>query len=120
MAITAVGALGQDQFLQLLVAQLQNQDPLDPVAPDQFIAQLATLSSVQGIQALNVGFSEMLRMQQLSQGVDLVGKTVEYVPFEGGENVTGRVESLTAENGQFVLMIGGVSVGLDQLVSVRA
>ncbi len=122
MAVNAISGsgFGQDQFLQILVAQLQHQDPLDPVAPGDFINQLSSLSTVQGLQQLNASFSEMLKMQTLTQGVDLIGKTIEYVPAGGGANLTGKVDSVTVDNGQFVLKVGGESIGLDQLVSVTA
>jgi flagellar basal-body rod modification protein FlgD len=121
MAVEAVPGIGQDQFIQLLIAQLQNQDPLEPVTPDQFITQLSSLSTVQGLQTLNASFAEMLRLQQLTQGVDMIGKTVEYVPPGGGPNAYGTVESLTVQDGRFVLALDdGTAVGLDQLVSVSA
>jgi flagellar basal-body rod modification protein FlgD len=112
-------ALGQDQFLQLLVSQLQNQDPLDPVSDKDFINQLATLSQLQGIQDLNANFGEMLKLQQLTNGASLIGKTVEYTPADGGPTQTGTVGSLEVQNGAFVLVVGTTRIGLDQIVSVR-
>ena len=47
------GTLGKDEFLQLLVSQLRNQDPLNPAEPQEFAAQLAQFSSVE--QLLNIG-----------------------------------------------------------------
>ena len=78
-------SFNQDQFLQLLVAQLQNQDPSSPVESKEFIAQLATFSQLQGIQSLNATFSESLKLQQLTQGTNLIGKTVDYNLPGGGE-----------------------------------
>lgn len=111
--------LGQDQFLQLLVAQLQNQDPLDPVSDRDFIAQLATFSQLQQTTALNASFGQMLALQQLTQGAELIGKTVEYAPAEGGDVRSGTVSALTVENGQYVLRVGDDSVGLGQVRTVR-
>jgi len=45
-------ALGKDEFLQLLITQLQNQDPLDPVKNEAYIAQLATFSSLEQLIAI--------------------------------------------------------------------
>lgn len=119
MATSAVTGIGQDQFIQLLVAQLQNQDPLNPVSSQDFIAQLSSLSTVQGLQTLNASFAEMLKLQQLTQGADLIGKTVSYTPAGGGATATGRVDALTVQNDRFVLQLGDTAVGLDQVVSVR-
>lgn len=113
-------SLGQDQFLQLLVAQLQNQDPLDPVSDREFIAQLASFSTLQGIQSLNTSFAQMLKLQQLTQGVELIGRTVDYAPAGGGAAQSGRVDSVAVDNGQIVLTVGSTQVPLDRVQSLRA
>lgn len=71
--------LGQDAFLQLLVTQLSNQDPLSPQENGDFIAQLAQFSSVEGIQSLNTSVDDMatsLRSNQALQASALVGRSV--------------------------------------------
>lgn len=118
MATNAVGTIGQDQFLQLLVAQLQNQDPLDPLNDKDFINQLTSLNTVQGITSLNATFSEVLKLQQLTDGTNLIGKTVEYTA-DGGASATGKVTSLAVKDGQFVLNVGDTQVGLDQIRTVK-
>src|SRR5258707_10391150 len=70
--------LGQNQFMQLLVTQLKNQDPLNPTSNTDFIAQLAQFSSLQGIEQLNTNFGDLLSLQQLTGGSNLIGKTVQY------------------------------------------
>ncbi len=114
-----VTGLGSNTFLQLLVAQLQNQDPLDPVSNKDFIAQLTSLNTVQSLDGLNTSFAEMLKLQQLTQGANLIGKTIEYTPTDGGATATGKVDSVTAQNGQFVLTVGSDQVTLDQIKSVQ-
>lgn len=114
----AVGGIASDQFLQLLIAQLQNQDPLDPVSDKDFLAQLASLTTVQSLDGLNASFAQMLKLTQLTQGADLIGKTVQFTPTGGGDPVTGKVDSVTTQNGQFLLTIGSAQVSLDQIQSV--
>ena len=121
MATTsALSGIGSEQFLQLLVAQLQNQDPLDPVSDKDFINQLATLNTVQGLTDLNASFAQMLQLQQLTQGAELIGKTIEYNPTDGSAARTGTVDSVQARDGQFVLTVGSEEVTLDQVQSVKA
>ncbi len=115
---TGVSQLNSNQFLQLLVAQLQNQDPLNPVSPQDFVTQLSTLNSVEGLNNLNTSFSQMLQLQQLTQGASLIGKTVNYTPT-GGVPTTGTVSSVSASNGQFVLTVGSNQVSLSQIQSVN-
>ncbi|HSX70064.1 flagellar hook assembly protein FlgD [Pseudomonas subflava] len=71
--------LGKDQFLQLLVAQMNNQNPLDPQTNSEFVAQLAQFSTVEGIDNLNTSFENMLASTQSSQALQassLVGRKV--------------------------------------------
>lgn len=87
--------LGQDAFLQLLVTQLSNQDPLSPQENGEFIAQLAQFSSVEGIQNLNTSVEDMassLRSNQALQASALVGRNVR-LPTDSAElNDQGRIE----------------------------
>ncbi|MEL0168159.1 MAG: flagellar hook assembly protein FlgD [Pseudomonadaceae bacterium] len=71
--------LGKDQFLQLLVAQMNNQDPLSPQENGEFIAQLAQFSTVEGIDNLNGSMEALLSGYQSSQALQassMVGRTV--------------------------------------------
>ncbi|XLX38868.1 flagellar hook assembly protein FlgD [Ectopseudomonas mendocina] len=76
--------LGKNEFLNLLVAQLNNQNPLEPQGNGEFIAQLAQFSSLEGIQQLNSSVSSMMSSFQSSQALQassLVGRKV-IVPSE--------------------------------------
>jgi flagellar basal-body rod modification protein FlgD len=71
--------LGKDQFLNLLVAQLNNQNPLEPQSNGEFIAQLAQFSQVEGIQELNSSVGNILSNYQSSQALQassMVGRKV--------------------------------------------
>lgn len=71
--------LGQEQFLDLMVAQLKNQDPTKPLQSGEFLGQLAQFGTVNGIQELQASFSEMstaLRSNQALMASGLVGRTV--------------------------------------------
>ncbi len=74
-------SLGQDDFLKLLMAQLQNQDPLQPVDNQAFIAQLAQFSSLQTLQSLGGQLDTLLLAQNANNQIaaaSLVGKQVSY------------------------------------------
>ena len=109
--------IGRDQFMKLLVTQLRNQDPLEPVNQQDFLGQLAQFSSLEGIERLNLNFAESLKFQQLSQGGALVGSRVEYTTAEG-ELRTGRVDSARILNGELRFQIGDDTVGLGDLTGV--
>jgi flagellar basal-body rod modification protein FlgD len=93
------GDMGRTEFMQLLVAQLQHQDPLDPVTNEDFVAQLATFSSLEQLQEINSGTQTGLMMQQSMSNeiaASLIGKDVlvddSYVTHETGETNDFRVD----------------------------
>ncbi len=76
---TGSSTLGKDAFLQLLVTQMQNQNPLDPQDNSEFVAQLAQFSSLETMQNLSTSVDAIGGMYQSSQALqasNLVGRTV--------------------------------------------
>ena len=76
---TGKKALGKDAFLQLLVTQLKNQNPLEPQDNGDFVAQLAQFSSLEGITTLNdtvSGIAGNYNSSQALQASSLVGRSV--------------------------------------------
>lgn len=71
--------LGQDAFLELMITQMKNQDPLSPQSNSEFVAQLAQFSSVQGLEKLNTNFNTFagsFQSNQALQASSLVGRSV--------------------------------------------
>lgn len=117
-SVSSLSSITADQFLQLLVAQLQNQDPLNPVDPSSFMNGIASLDTVSSIQSLNASFASMLQLEQLTSGSSLIGKTVTYTTSTGGTPQTGTVTGLSVQNGQFLVDIGATQIGLSQISTV--
>lgn len=94
------GDLGKEAFLQLLVAQMQNQDPLNPTEDKEFIAQLATFSTLEQLQNMN---SSM----QISQASSLVGKQVTWQEMDNGSLKTyyATVESVRVDGSKVYLVV---------------
>jgi len=65
-----------DRFLKLLVTQLKNQDPMNPMENAELTSQLAQMSTVEGITKLNTTLSALSRTSQMLQGASLVGHSV--------------------------------------------
>ena len=98
--VTGSSALGKDAFLQLLVTQLKNQNPLDPQDNTAFVAQLAQFSSLEGITTLNDTVNSLsggLQSSQALQASSLVGRSVivqtneAYVDPASGKPFNGTV-----------------------------
>jgi len=67
----------QSTFMKLLVAQLKNQDPLNPMDNSQMTSQLAQINTVNGIQQLNTTMSSMLTQNAATQASSMIGRTVQ-------------------------------------------
>lgn len=126
MASTSFSAaVGRQQFLQLFVTQLKNQDPLEPTKQEEFLSQLAQFSTVEGIENINGKFDQMLTLQKkvdgltalqtLNSGAALIGKQVSH--GTNGEK-SGVVSEVRQTAGQTLLKIGGQLIPVTQVFSV--
>src|ERR1700754_2103874 len=71
--------LNKDEFLQLLVAQLKNQDPMSPVGSQEFMSQMAAFSTLEQVTNLSVANEEQNQMMAINQSLSLVGHNVTYI-----------------------------------------
>ena len=100
--------LNKDEFLQLLVGQLKNQNPLSPVGSQEFMSQMAAFSTLEQVTNLAVSNEELNGMISTNQSLSLVGHLVTYLK-EDGTKVEGTVESVDFGEAGSSLTIGGVS-----------
>lgn len=111
--------LGQQDFFTLMIAQMQNQDPTNPLDGQEYLAQLAQFSTLNSMQQMQQSFetlSQSLQSLQMFQSFNLVGRSVlvdgnqGYVapeqPLQGSVNLLDNAENLTVriynDNGQEV------------------
>ena len=77
-------ALGKDAFLKLLVAELSNQDPLNPMEDREFISQMATFSSLEQMQNMNKTLTGMSEANKFN-AVQYIGKAIAFTAGDGEE-----------------------------------
>ncbi|MDQ1732222.1 MAG: flagellar basal-body rod modification protein FlgD [Pseudonocardiales bacterium] len=111
--------LSSQAFLQLLVAQLQYQDPSKPVDTSQFMNETATLTQVQTMESNSKATSQLLSAQLAQSASGLVGRTVSYLDA-AGHPATGVVSAATISTSPPTLRIGSSDVGLSQIQQVLA
>jgi flagellar basal-body rod modification protein FlgD len=117
MAIsTSSLTVDSDMYMQLLVAQLKNQDPMEPMSNTEMITQMSQLATVDGINKLGTTFSEVLELQQLQHATSLVGSEVEYSTESGTQQ--GVVESVRRFDDAITLTVGGVDVTMDEITRI--
>jgi flagellar basal-body rod modification protein FlgD len=109
--------VNQDQFLKLLVTQLQNQDPNNPTDQTQMLAQLAQFSSLSEMTTLNSTMSNSAQFNQMAQSASLIGKTV--TAGTTASPVTGTVSYVTVQGGEAYLNIGGQDVDASTVTQVQ-
>jgi flagellar basal-body rod modification protein FlgD len=103
--------LGQDGFLQLLVAEMQNQDPLSSSQdPTQSVTQMAQFSSVEQLTNLVQG-------SQQAQSIALIGHTVAYTDSDGNAG-SGVVDAVTFNSGSPVIDVSGTAINPNQIIGV--
>lgn len=111
----AGGALDKDAFLQLLVAQMQYQDPLEPTNNTEYISQLATFSSLEEMQNINQSMTE-------GNAYSLVGKHVfvKVTSDKTGETFYdhGMVEYIMRENGKVYVSVNDSLYNIEDLDTV--
>lgn len=106
--------LDKNAFLQLLVAQMKYQDPLEPTSNTEYISQLATFSQLEEMQNLTAN-------NELQRASSLVGKQVTVKITSETGNVTydtGKVNYVVYENGKALLGINGEEYSLDDVDTV--
>ena len=123
-ASAATNAMGLQDFLKILLTQLQYQDPLKPMDNQQFMAQMAQFTSLQESQQMNEKMSTLISNQAALQSVGLIGRTVD-IGTSSGQTLSGVVTALSLAGATPSLSItlqGGAtidSVGLNQVTGVR-
>lgn len=111
--------LGKDTFLQLMVAQLRNQDPMNPTDSAAFLAQTAQFTSLEKMTELADQSAAAVAAQMAFGASSLVGRTVTYTDSEGVES-TGLVDSVRFAPEGPMLRIGEDQVPINAVVGVGA
>ena len=110
-------SLGKDDFLKLLITQLSNQDPTDPMDNTQFIAQMAQFSQLEQITNMNANFEKLNAMLTSDQAINTIGKNVEISLGEGAGITSGVVEAVSYGNNPQV-KVGNMYYDLKQIQAV--
>ena len=96
--------MGKDQFLKLFVAQLQHQDPMNPMQDQDFMGQMASFSTLEQV-------SNLASENAKTNAIGLLGRTVTWLD-EDDVSHTGTVEKVATAGGKPVLTVSGTE-GVD-------
>jgi len=122
-AANAQAHINQQDFLKILLTQLNAQDPLKPMDNTAFVAQLAQFSQLAQTQELSANINQLLAVQTAVQSVSLLGHTVSVA--SGGNVATGSVTDISVSGNAPVLTVHPASgtdltgVALKQVFDIR-
>lgn len=98
---TSAASLDYDAFLRLLIAEMKNQDPTNPIDSSQYVAQLATFSSVEQAVKTNAKLDALMSSLALSQADGIIGRTVA----SADGSIVGEVVALRIVSGGAVAVL---------------
>jgi flagellar basal-body rod modification protein FlgD len=115
----AENSLGKDAFLEILVTQMKNQNPLEPLKDTEFIGQMAQFSSLEQLTNLNTTMGQFIGLQlnqALTVNADMIGNKVHWEREINGqvESGEGIVKALAIKNGELIVELepGDIKVPL--------
>ncbi len=106
------GTLGQNDFLKLMIAQLQAQNPLDPANTNEFMGELAQFTQVEQL-------TNLASANELSSAVSLIGRTVVYSTPNGGRGSGEVTSAQSTASGTTVSVDGVPGISLTAITEVK-
>ncbi|MEX0322929.1 MAG: flagellar hook assembly protein FlgD [Puniceicoccaceae bacterium] len=110
--------LGMDDFFKLLTTQLVSQDPLEPLADTEFIAQMANFSSLSQMESIAENMASVNRQQEAQAVMSLIGREVT-ADTGNGTTLTGTVTQVKMVDEDYVPYIGDTMVPYKTIFEVR-
>ncbi|AOZ94224.1 flagellar hook capping FlgD N-terminal domain-containing protein [Paenibacillus crassostreae] len=111
--------MGKDQFLKIMITQLQNQDPMQPLEDKEFIAQMAQFTSVE--QLMNISTQLTSMSQSLGNVSGIIGKEISWIDSSEGsssELLTGIVDSIVIKDSIQYATVGDSAIPLDLILKI--
>lgn len=116
-SIAGAASADSDMFLQLLVAQVRYQDPLEPMNNNEAMAQTAQFTMVEQMTKVAEQQQELLAFQQATLATGMIGRAATGIDEFSGEVITGVVSAVEFNQGDPQLVIDGQLVAVDSIVS---
>lgn len=112
-------SLDKDDFLKLLITQLQHQDPNNPMEDREFIAQMAQFSSMEQMLNVNKSLDKLVGRFDFQSSFDLLGKQVDVVGGDESVVASGMVSSINKKGEEVFVTIDGKSYPTSDIRNVR-
>jgi len=114
----------QMDYMKLLVTQLQNQNPLEPLDNNEMASQLAMFSQLEQLESMNTNFAKVLETVERTYAHSLIGRNIEFIgETEIGTRdiMSGVVEQVYNNvDGEIFLVVGNYIIALGDVTSVKS
>ena len=113
----------QMNYMKLLITQLQNQNPLEPLDNNDMASQLAQFSQLQQLETMNSSFADILSTTERNYASSLIGKEISFESEndDGTQQTTSGIveEVINNLDGQTMLVTGNNKIALEDVISVK-
>ena len=120
--ITSASNIQMD-YMNLLITQLQNQNPLEPLDNNEMAAQLAQFSQLQQLESMNTSFADVLATTELTYANSLLGREIEFMApneTDTSDTTSGVVDHVYNNiDGEILLGVGTHTLALKDVISVN-
>jgi flagellar basal-body rod modification protein FlgD len=121
-ALNSVSSAQMD-YMKLLVTELQNQNPLEPMDNNEMASQLAQFSQLQQLESMNSNFAKVLATTERTYAGSLIGKEISFMTqtTDTAQEVTRGIVQEVYNNmdGEIMLSVGDFAIGLDDVLTVK-
>ncbi len=114
---TALTGLNLDDFFKLMIAEMQNQDPLNPLENHQLLQQISAIQEYGATQQLSQTLDSVLMGQNITNATSLIGKNVTALTDEGNE-VSGAVDRVTISGNSVKVHMGDNQISMSNIRQV--
>lgn len=120
-AAPSLGELAGEDFLKLMIAQLTNQDPLEPMGNQELLEQISSIRDIELSMTLTKSLQALAGQEHYSAASSLIGRYVTGSPEGASESVSGIVVGVRfeADNKPVLQLASGVELAADQVVSIK-
>lgn len=106
----------EDTFMELLLAELRNQNPMEPMDSSQMVTQMAQMNSLQELQKITASLKGVNQSNQFLTASSLIGKQVTYVSDDLIKQ--GKVSAFSIDNNVISLLVNDLAISLEEVIAV--
>ncbi len=106
----------EDTFMELLLAELRNQNPMEPMDSSQMVTQMAQMNSLQELQKITASLKDVNQSNQFLTASSLIGKQVSYVSDDFINQ--GLVSAFSIDNNVISLLVNDQAISLEDVIAV--